>query len=180
MRVLHLTSGNMYGGIERLLGTMAEYRHLAPDMDPAFALCFRGRMWDELAATGAPLHDLGPVRVSRPWTVLRARSRLRRVLAEDRPGAVVTHGCWPHAIFAPVARRAGVRVLFLAHAHLTNDHWVERWAGRTPPDAVVANSRFTAAGVPAVFPGVRAEVVHTPVPPPAVGDPAVVRAEVRA
>jgi glycosyltransferase involved in cell wall biosynthesis len=180
MRVLHLTSGNMYGGVERLLTTMAEYRHLVPDQDAAFGLCFHGQLWDELTAAGVAVHDLGPVRASRPWTVLRARSRLRQVLAAVNPTAAITHGCWPHAVFAPVARRVGVRVVFLAHGNLAGRHWVERWAGRTPPDVVVANSRFTAETVPTVFPGVRSQVVYYPVAPPELGDPAAVRAEVRA
>jgi glycosyltransferase involved in cell wall biosynthesis len=170
----------MYGGIERLLVTMAEYRHLVPDLEPEFALCFRGRLWDELAATGAVLHDLGPVRVSRPWTVLRARARLRRVIAERSPAATVSHGAWPHALFAPVARRAGVRVVFTAHGFLAGRHWVERWAARTPPDTVIVNSHATAATIPTVFPGVKAEVIYYPVTPTQVGDQSKARTDVRA
>ena len=59
VKVLHLYAGNLYGGIETLLTTMARLRHLAPGMDPEFGLCFRGRLWDELVATG--------VDGSRPW-----------------------------------------------------------------------------------------------------------------
>src|SRR4051794_31454067 len=105
MRVLHLAAGNMYGGIETFLVTLARLRHLAPEMEPGFGVCFPGRLRDELAATGAPVHDLSPVRLSRPWTVLRARGRLRRVLAEGRYDVAMTHGNWPHLVFAPAARR---------------------------------------------------------------------------
>ena len=36
MKVLHLYAGNLYGGVERLLGTFARLRHLArvSDIDP--------------------------------------------------------------------------------------------------------------------------------------------------
>src|SRR5207248_10806384 len=44
--------------------------------------------------------------------------------------------------------------------------WIDRWAARTPPDAVVANSRFTAESAGRVFPGVAASVVYPPVPAP--------------
>ncbi|HET6574199.1 MAG TPA: glycosyltransferase family 4 protein [Fimbriiglobus sp.] len=180
MKVLHLYSGNLYGGIETLLTTLARHRHRAPQMEPAFGLCFRGRLWDELTAAGVLVHDLGPVRASRPWTVLRARRRLRRVLAADRPDAVVAHSPWPHAVFAPVVRRAGVRLVFAAHNFLARRHWVERWAARTRPDRVIANSHATAATTPTVFPGQVAEVVYYPVAPAPVADPAAARAAVRA
>ena len=36
MRVLHLYSGNLYGGVERVLGTLARCRRLAPGIQ-AFA-----------------------------------------------------------------------------------------------------------------------------------------------
>ena len=180
VKVLHLTAGNMYGGVETLLTTLARLRHLTPEIEPEFGLCFHGRQWDDLTAAGVRVHDLGPVRVSRPWTVLRARRRLRQVLAAQRPELVVSHGGWPHALFAPVARRAGTRVVFAAHGFLAGRHWIEWWAARTPPDVVIFNSHATAATVSTVFPGVKAEVVYYPVAPTTVGDPAAVRAEVRA
>ena len=166
MNVLHLYAGNLYGGIERVLGTLARSRHLAPGMTPSFGLCFRGRLWDELAAAGVPVYDLGEVRVRRPWTVLAARRRLRRVLRESRADVAVCHACWPHAVFGPAVRAGGVRLAGCAHDTLRGTNWIERWAGRTPPDVVVANSRHTAAAVPTVFPGVRCEVVYTPLEPP--------------
>lgn len=163
MRVLHLNAGNLYGGIETLLTTLARQRHLAPGMEPEFGLCFGGRLRDELIATGAAVHDLGPVRLGRPWTVGRARGRLRRILADSRPEVVVTHGPWPHTVFAPVVRRDGVRLVHFAHGRMNGRHWLERWASRTPPELVMANSRFTAGSVPNIFPGARVESWYLPV-----------------
>ena len=74
LKVLHLYAGNLYGGVETLLATMARLRHLAPGMESEFGLCFHGRLWNELVSTGVAVHDFGPVRLSRPWTVLRARA----------------------------------------------------------------------------------------------------------
>lgn len=178
MKVLHLYAGNLYGGIETLLTTMARLRNLAPGMEPEFGLCFRGRLWDELVATGVPVHDFGPVRLSRPWTVWRARGRMHQVLPDARPEVVIAHSSWPHTVFAPVVRRAGVRLVHLAHGEMTRRHWLERWSARTPPDLVLANSRFTAGSAGNVFPGIRVEVWHCPVARPTLEGP--VRAEVRA
>lgn len=180
MRVLHLYSGNLYGGIERMLATLAACRHLAPEMEPAFALCFRGRLWDELTAAGVPVYDLGAVRVSRPWTVLGARNRLAGLLRDGRFDVVACHANWPHAVFAPTVRAAGVRLVTWAHDAIERPGWIDRWARRTPPDLVVANSRHTAGTVARVFPGAPVEVVYLPVPEPAVGDKTAVRKAVRA
>ena len=179
MKVLHLTSGNLYGGIETYLLTLARLRHLCPTMEPHFGLCFPGRILDELLATGVGVHDLGPVRVSRPWTVLRARMRLRRLLRDAGFDAVVTHGTWVHGVFGSVVKRSATRVVHAVHGDMTGRSWLDRWAARTPPDAVIANSRFTGRTAERVFPGCPASVVHPPIPPPAAFDRAATRREIR-
>src|SRR5262245_40995430 len=179
MRVLHLYAGNLYGGVETFLVALARHRAAGAPLEPHFALAFPGRLRDELAAAGVPVHDLGPARVRRPWTVWRARRRLRDLLRRGRYGAAVCHSCWPHALFAPVVRSCGVPLVFWAHDAVSGVHWLERWARRTPPDLVLANSRFTHASVSGLFPGVPVEVLYLPVSPPKVGDRRTVRAAVR-
>ena len=76
MRVLHIVSGRLYGGVETALVTMARCRLLCPEIEPEFAVCFDGRLRDELTAAGAPVHMLGEVRVRHPLSILRARRRL--------------------------------------------------------------------------------------------------------
>ena len=159
---MHLYSGHLYGGVEVGLATMARLRHLAPAMESEFGLCFRGRLWDELVATGAAVHDLGPVRLAGPGCLWQARRRLRQVLAESRPDVVVTHDSWPHTLFAPVVRQAGIRLVHSIHGIVSDRYWLDRLAGRTPPDLVVANSRFTAGSVAPVFPASPVKVWHAP------------------
>src|SRR6266702_4738841 len=77
IRVLHVSSGNLYGGVETILITVARLRHLCPGMEPSFALCYEGRLSGELIAAGVPVFILGSVRISRRWTVWRGRRRLR-------------------------------------------------------------------------------------------------------
>jgi glycosyltransferase involved in cell wall biosynthesis len=179
IRVLHAYSGNLYGGVEAMLATLARQRHLAPGMAPEFALCFEGRLAEELRAAGAAVHPLGGVRLSRPWTVLAARRRLaRRLRAPDRPDVVVCHACWPHAAFGPTARRAGLPLVHWQHDLAGEPGPIDRRAMRTPPRLVVANSRATAATTARLFPGAAVEVVHCPVAAPPPPSPAS-RAEVR-
>ena len=162
-RILHLYAGNLYGGVESYLVTLAKVRHLAPHAEPHFGLCFPGRLRDELSAAGATVHDLGAVRVRQPWTILKARQRLKKLLREVEYAAVVTHSCWPHAVFAPVVRRAGVRLVNATHDVLAGRHWLDRWAARMPPDMVIANSRFTAGPAARLFTQSPVEVCYLPV-----------------
>jgi glycosyltransferase involved in cell wall biosynthesis len=161
--VLHLSAGNLFGGVETYLLTLARQQRLAPEMEPYFGICFPGRLRDELAAAGVAVHNLGVVRVSRPWTILRGRLRLKRVMRANSFAAVATHGTWPHALFAPVIRRLGVRLVNVVHGEVTGRHWIDRWAARTLPDAVVANSRFTAGSVQHLFSDVPVKVCYPPV-----------------
>jgi glycosyltransferase involved in cell wall biosynthesis len=179
MRVLHLTAGNLYGGIETLLVTLARYRDLGAPMAPSFALCFPGRLRDELLATGVPVHDLGAVRFRHPWFIWTARSRLASILHKERPDVVICHGCWPHALFAPVIRRHRIALTYWAHDAPTGRHWLERLAARTPPDLVLANSHYTAAALPRLFPQSLNQVLYLPVPSPNIPDRPAVRAHVR-
>lgn len=180
MRVLHLNPGNLYGGIETYLVTLARARTLCPDMEPHFGLCFRGRLWDELTAAGVPVHDLGAVRLSRPWTVLRARGRLKGLLRATVFDAAVVHGNWPHAVFAPAVRKRGVRLANAVHGELANPTWLDRWAARTVPDVVIANSKFTSTAAAKLFAGARVEVAYLPVAAPEAFDRAAARRAVRA
>ena len=162
MRVLHVHSGNLYGGVETMLATLARRRDACPALEPHFALCFEGRLREELEDEGARVHRLPNVRVSRPVTVLRARRALAALLRGERFDVVVCHSSWSHAVFAKTVRAASLPLAFWSHDAATGTHWLERWARRTPPDLAVCNSDYTARAMRSLFPEARAEVVYCP------------------
>jgi glycosyltransferase involved in cell wall biosynthesis len=166
MRVLHISSGNLFGGIETYLLTLARLRDLCPQMEPEFALCFAGRLNEELRTNNAQVHLLGSVRARYPWTVSSARARLRKLLRERRYDAVVCHSTWPQAMFGAVVRRAHLPLVFYLHSAVENRHWVDRWAARVIPDYVICNSLYTQATLPKIYPGVRSDVEYLPVADP--------------
>jgi len=178
LRVLHCAAGNMHGGVETVLNTLARQRARNPRLEPEFALGFEGRSSAELRASGVPVHVLGPARVSRPWTLWSTRRRLRNLLAARPIDVVVCHGCWPHMLFGPPARRAGRPLVFWMHDLAQGTHWLERAAARTPPDLALVNSRSTAETLPRLFPNTPSEVLYCPVAAPQVD--AAARTEVRA
>ena len=169
LNLLHAHSGNLYGGVETLLVTLA--RHPGA-LEHRYALCFEGRLAGELRAAGAQVSFLGSVRFSRPWTVLGARRRLTKVVQAHWPAAVVCHSPWSLAAFGPVARAHGVPLVLWVHGAFTGRHWLERLARVTAtPDLAICNSQYTRAAFAAALPKVRAEVVYYPVAPPPAFEP---------
>jgi glycosyltransferase involved in cell wall biosynthesis len=163
MRVLHVTSGRLFGGIEQMLLTIARHAGVTPEIDPAFAVAAPGRFADELRQAGASVIALGDVRLSRPQTIVQARLRLGRELDEKRPAAIVYHAPWTYALFARAARRRGIRAVLWQHDRATGTSFIERWARRTRADLVICNSRWTAASAGSLQPGARVSVIPPPV-----------------
>jgi len=179
VRILHVSSGNLYGGIETLLRTLGEHRHLCPEMQQHFAPCFKGRLYSELRALGAAVDLLGEVRVRKPLSIRKARQALRASLFERKIDVAICHGPGSYSVFAPAIRAAGSALAFWAHGIHSGRHWLERWAKRTIPDVLIANSRFTAASLRCLFPKMEAEVVYCPIAPPQIAHRAEVRRRVR-
>jgi glycosyltransferase involved in cell wall biosynthesis len=160
VRVLHVHSGNLYGGVETFLLSLARYRSLAPSMDMSVALTSDGRIAAELRDAGVPVTILGGARISRPFAVARARRVLASLLQTDRPDVVVCHQAWPLALFGSLATRHSIALVLWMHMAASR-HWLDRIAWRVHPGTVVCNSRFTASTLPTS--NARVEVVYAPV-----------------
>jgi len=163
MRVLHVHSGNLYGGVETLLLTLARYRDLCPAMEPEFALCFEGRLSEELNAVGARIHLLGKVRIRHPLSVWRSRGVLKGVLQQQKIDVVICHSAWPQAIFGPVVRRAHLPLVFWLHNAVNDHHWLQLWARMAPPDLALCCSRFTQRTLPKMYPKVSSQLIRCPI-----------------
>jgi hypothetical protein len=91
VRVLHVHSGNLWGGIESFLVTLARSHSASRELRSEFALSFGGRLRDELLQACVPVHQLGAARTRAPWSVFAARRRLERLLEREAFDVVVTH-----------------------------------------------------------------------------------------
>ncbi|HZW53087.1 MAG TPA: glycosyltransferase [Candidatus Elarobacter sp.] len=159
IRLLHVYSGNLYGGIETALVALARHRALCPELTQEVALCFDGRLRRELDAAGIRVHGLPAPRASVPHTVARARRALAALLANESFDRVVCHAAWSQALFGGIVRRARIPLVFWAHDAVTGRHWTERLARRVPPDFAICNSRFTADALTSIYPDVPSTVL---------------------
>ncbi len=133
-------------------------------MVPEFALCVSGRLEEELRQAGVAVHLLGATRFSRPWTVLRARAALRRLIShQDRYDVIVCHQPWTQALFAGLVQKIGIP--YVAYFHGPNGGgWPERLSRWHRPQLVLAPSRFTLDTVQPLHPDVPSEVLYYPLP----------------
>jgi glycosyltransferase involved in cell wall biosynthesis len=163
VKVLHLYAGNLFGGIETFLITLAQQQQLCPEMEHHFGLCFEGRLSKTLQACPAPVHFLGNVRFSRPWTVWQARHRLAALLRTTPFDVVICHACWPQAVFGSVVKAKGLPLVFFAHDSLSGKHWLERFAQKVIPDLAIANSQFTLASLTQFYRQTTGTYIYLPV-----------------
>jgi hypothetical protein len=91
MRVLHLTPGDLFGGIEINLVTLARFRGAYPGLIAGYGLCFNAKASAELRNAGAHVHILGAARFSRPGTVRASRRRPAAALRDTRYDAIICH-----------------------------------------------------------------------------------------
>ena len=164
-RVLHVVAGNLYGGVETFLATLARYCARVPQLESEFALCFEGRLADELRAQDAKIHWLGPVRLSQPLTFLRANVELARALARSRFDAVIAHGAWPHVLIGAQIKLRGRKLVTWAHGAPLEVSALDRLAHWIRPNLMIVNSHHTRAALGGLFQGVPSELVYYPVEP---------------
>jgi glycosyltransferase involved in cell wall biosynthesis len=157
--VLHVASGRLYGGIERMLATLAECRGDRFE----FAVAAEGRLLSELRERGARVHSLGDVRLRRPSSIVRAWHLLRSILEARQPSAVVCHAPWSHALFARVARIAGLPVVLWQHDKATGVPLVERACRTAGADLVICNSNWTARTAAILQPHAPCRIIYCPV-----------------
>jgi glycosyltransferase involved in cell wall biosynthesis len=162
MTILHVANGRLFGGIERMLTTLAECGGPAFE----FVVATEGRLLSELRERQARVHFFGDVRLSHPSSVLRARHHFRTLLRRHAYQAVICHAPWSHAIFAGVARRSGVSTLLWQHDRATGASLVERACRAAGADLVICNSMWTANSARLLQPDVPHRVIHCPVAMP--------------
>jgi glycosyltransferase involved in cell wall biosynthesis len=177
---LHIYAGNLFGGIETLLISLAKEDVFSSLMVGHFALCFEGRLANQLRTIDASkVCMLGEVKMSRPLTVIRARQKLKELLERENFDVVICHSFWPQVIFGPVVKAQEIPLVLWCHDVPNGKHWLERLAKRVRPDLVIANSFYTLQAVPKIYPQIRGIVLYHPLAAPSFKDPLSIRHALR-
>jgi glycosyltransferase involved in cell wall biosynthesis len=163
LKVLHLCSGPLFGGIERFLVTLAESTAMHQRARQMFLLCSHGRFESELRTRQAAVEHLGDVRLRHPLAVQKARKQARKLILEFCPDVVLAHDTWPLVVLGPAA--SGYPLVFYQHNRVGGS-LLERFIPRQLVRGVFCTSAFVAESTASLFPGVATSVVRCMVPAP--------------
>ena len=180
MKVLHVYAGNLFGGIETLLITLARERHLYPEMEPEFSLCFDGRLAQELAKTGVKVHQLGEVKLRDLWQIVRARAQLQRIIEDNAIDVVICHACWSQVIFGGAIAKTHRPLVFWCHDTPSGTGLFERLAKFVKPHLAIANSQYTQQHLHLLYPKTPHQVVYAPVTPIDIDGASAIKQRIRA
>src|SRR4051812_28935320 len=151
LKVLHVHSGNMIGGIESVLLTFAEFANTCPEFQQEFALAFDGRFATSLRSTGVTVHNVPAVQLRNPFSVIHSRRKLRQLIVENQFDCVISHSTWCQVVYAPVAKRLSIPLIYWMHNNF-DGHWLQRLASRNPPEMAICNSAYTQSTLADVYP----------------------------
>lgn len=135
-----------------MLQSFARHEALCPGLEQHFALCFEGRLADELRTLNAPVSMLGNTRLKRPLSIRRARRALRSLIERSGCDIVICHGPRSMMFFAATVRNSGVVLVMWVHGIRAHWRWLNRLAGRVRPDLQICNSQYTMTEVADVLP----------------------------
>lgn len=180
IRVLHLVAGNMFGGVETMLVTLARLTASVQSMTSVFGVTSEGRLSAELREAGAIVHDLGEVRLRNPRSVLRARTSLASLLREEYFDVVICHSSWPKVVFGRVVRQLELPLVVWQHGPFIGKRMLDRMAIRSAPDLYITNSQFTARTIEKHAAGAQTAILHYPVQLATVDNRSICRDRIRA
>ncbi|MGH7282613.1 MAG: glycosyltransferase [Polyangiaceae bacterium] len=158
MRLLHVHSGNLFGGVETMLLGLKKAE--PPELVQSYALCWQARFADELAALRADIARLPPVHLRNPLQVLRARAALRKILRDDRPDVIAFHSGWSQLVFATAASDEGVSFVRFVHGIPSKLDWMDALAMRHRPRKLICNGEYTERIAARVFPKIPRAIVR--------------------
>lgn len=166
LKLLHLYSGNVFGGIGSILTSLAQYAPEWTDIEQRFGLCFEARLSRELRDLSADVSHLGEARLRNRASLASVRRRLEESLQQSRPNLVICHDRWTICVFAPVLVRARIPFILWLHSFrgFNEDTLVTILSQLYRPAAILAVSHATLTAAKWLFPGVKKTVIYTPLP----------------
>lgn len=164
MRILHVHSGNIFGGVERIMIALAGHKRFSPGIEHEFALCAQDQLARELEAAGARVHSLPKLRLSRPWQVTTARRALSALLRSIKFDLAIVHSIWSHCAFWPALKSAGLPLIFWLHSAAPGPGLLEWWARKNPPRRIISVGYWVDQSAKRLFPNATSRVIYTPLP----------------
>lgn len=164
MRVLHFYSGNLFGGVEKLLVELQRKKNLCSNIEFQFALCFEGLLSQNLEKEGVIPEIIGAARLRKPWTVWQARRRLKKFIDKSKPNIVICHEIWSYFIATPVVQKKRLPLVSWHHSRMGH-YWLDHYMKLSNPDLALSCSKYVAESLEGTVSKDRIRVFYAPVSP---------------
>lgn len=142
--------------------TMIRNRHCCPALQHSFALCFDGRLSSELESLGVDVHRLGDARIRNPFSVIKARRALRKLLQREEFDVLICHSAWTQSIFGRIGRTSRKPLVYWLHGMTQGTHWLEKLAKRVAPDLVLSVSEAVRETAHHLYPATETTTFYAP------------------
>ena len=170
IRVLHVSSGDLWAGAEVQAFTLMSHLMRMPDTEVSAVLLNEGTLADRLGAAGVPVRVLDERKIAAP----RILMQLRGILRGWKPDVIHTHR-QKENILGALANRSGRNVPCVRTIHGASERagaagWadvrhrvvagLDRWCGRTLQQRIIAVTRELGARLSQEFPANKIAVIE--------------------
>lgn len=118
---LHLCSGKLFGGIEKMLLTIAKNQQQKNSL-PRHQLvyCNKGIFSANLESFDKSVHCVGPTKIRNPISLIKSQIRFSQLIDKIKPSLVVLHDSWAQLIF-------GKTIIKKKHKVCSHDSFISRY-----------------------------------------------------
>ena len=170
MKVIYFHTGNWYGGVEKLLVDLFDYRSLSPEIEPVFVLSHRGLLSEALEKRGATIEIVSSATTGKPWTRIKIWWQLWKILKQYQPAVMVSHEIDNHALAWPVEQFFRVKsILWIHSSGFRLRAPVYKKLGRSIPDLAICTSRHVQVEVQELWPQLKTDHLYHPYAKPSIG-----------
>lgn len=165
MKIIYFYTGNVFGGVEKLLIDLFEYQSvLEPgELDAVFVLCYEGYLSHQLQARGATVEIIPTPRLKHPWTLIGTFFHFKKILDKYDTNIIVSHEIWNHAVAWPIEKLLALKsVLWIHSSSFRFNIPLYKSIGFYKPDIAICTSRHVRDSVKALWPNIRTDFLYPP------------------
>lgn len=162
MKVIHLYSGNRFGGVERILIKLVNQRQFTSELEQEFIIVFKDKLSEALEHEGAKVKTLFPVSFSRPWTIIKAWISIYALLRKSDPNVLICHDIWSFILGHLPARLCRLKVVLWAHTGGLN-YSLYKYLDIFNPDHVIACSHYLKSELQDRFQKLKITTLYAPI-----------------
>ncbi len=166
MKVTHFYSGNLFGGLEKLLIYLKEFNQYAPELEQKFFLCFEGTLSKNLRAIQATVEVIGKnSSLKNPISFISTGISILKYIKREKPDVFICHHFWAYAMAVLFVKISKTPIVIWNHSSGIG-YIVRNCLRFFKPDLSITCSRYVAGLLTDIIPEQKIRTFYAPLPPP--------------